>query len=90
MQKYRKKPIVIEAVQWFPDPEFGYFNKDIYFNKKIGYDKYGVEYTICNVSLRTINGPVNIEPGEWILKGIEGELYPCKNNIFIRLYEIVN
>lgn len=75
--KFRKKPVVIEAVQWFkpgdhpeviPDPVGGPY-----------YDgKYGV---------KTLEGFMRVTPGDWIIKGVTGEFYPCKPDIFAATYE---
>lgn len=89
MSRYRKKPLVIDAEQWFPDPSLGTFEGDRYINKRVGYDAHGVAYTVTDVSLMTINGPVRIEPGEWIIRGIQNEAYPCKEDIFALTYEPV-
>jgi hypothetical protein len=74
--KFRKKPIVIEAEQWFPDP-------NIFF----GYDRFGVEYTVLDRSIQTLEGPMKVSPGDWIITGVKGEKYPCKPDIFALTYD---
>lgn len=77
MDKYRKKPIVIEAVQWFPglvvegvlDAGEGYFD-----------DRYYI---------KTLEGNMIVSPGDWIITGVKGEKYPCKPDIFEATYEII-
>jgi hypothetical protein len=89
--KYRKRPVVIEAVQWFPDAEFGHFNEaGIYSNRRVGYDVHLIEYTVCDVGLRTLEGFMHIKPGDWIITGVKGERYPCKPDIFAATYEAAN
>ena len=72
MSKYRKKPIVVEAKQWWPgtkvegvcpgiSPEWGRIN--------------------------TLEGWLTVSPGDWIITGIKGEKYPCKPDIFEATYE---
>jgi hypothetical protein len=78
MPRFRKKPIVVEAEQWFPDAAVS-----------IGYDRFGVEYTVCDHTLRTLEGPYKMTPGDWIITGIAGEKYPCKPHIFAATYEEV-
>lgn len=90
MGKYRKKPVVIDAVQWFPDPELGEFNWNGYVNRVIGTDKHGVEYTVCDVGLRTLEGFMHITPGSWIITGVKGDRYACKPDIFAATYEPVS
>lgn len=76
---YRKKPVVIEAVQWtgenhaemceFIDPE--------------------VFEIIPGVGLviHTLEGDHHASPGDYIIKGVNGEFYPCKPDIFAKTYE---
>jgi len=76
MPKYRKKPVVIEAVEWFPNPKVTF-----------GYDKHGVEYTATGRGIHTLEGFLNISPGDWLITGVNGEKYPCKPDIFALTYE---
>ena len=92
MAAYRKKPVVIDAVQWWPDETLGSFNTlgDMsYTNKRVGYDKHRVEYTICEVGLQTLEGFMHIKPGDWIVTGVANERYPVKPAIFSATYEPV-
>ena len=41
------------------------------------------------MEIKTLEGTMIGEPGDWLIKGINGELYPCKNDIFERTYEEV-
>jgi hypothetical protein len=77
VSRYRKKPVVVEAVQWFPDPPPG----------GTGYDRHGVEYTVTETGIRTREGFMRINPGEWLITGIKGEKYPCGEEIFAATYE---
>lgn len=78
MPKYRKKPVVIEAVQ------FTGFNFDE-IEKFVGGD-YGKnekgEHTIA-----TLEGALKISKDDFIIKGIKGEFYPCKPDIFEQTYD---
>ena len=87
MAAYRKKPVTVEAIQWSPDPKFCSFAAGIYSNRRVGYDAHGVEYTVCNVGIRTLEGFMHIKPGDWIITGVKGERYPCKPDIFQQTYE---
>jgi len=87
VSKFRKRPVVIEAVQWFPKPELGEFRKGEYVNHSVGKDEHGVEYLICEVGIRTLEGFMHIHPGDWIITGVKGEKYPCKPDIFAATYE---
>jgi hypothetical protein len=78
--RFRKKPVVIEAVQWTAD------NYD-----EVG-DFMGISST-CAVDdcfiIPTLEGEMRASPGDWIIKGVQGEFYPCKPDIFAATYEAV-
>ena len=79
MAKYRKKPVVIEAIQWtgknyldtrkFIDCMGNFFNGKVY--------------------IKTLEGTHCASIGDFIIKGVNGELYPCKPDIFEKTYEYV-
>lgn len=88
MAKYRKKPVVIEAVQFTPDKPLstldaprwlldGINTGTVYFQ--------GGEKPFATI--KTLEGDHRAEPGDWIIRGIKGELYPCKPDIFAATYE---
>jgi hypothetical protein len=92
MPKYRKKPVTIEAVQWFKN---GDHPKVIQYIRYLG--SLGVEYCLkCNRSLKdhgwvdTLEGGHIVCPGDWIITGIKGEMYPCKPDIFSATYDAVS
>jgi hypothetical protein len=80
MQIFKSKYKEIEAVQWFPDPEFGSFDSEgKYWNKRVGVDAFGVQYTVCDVGIYTISGFAHLTPGDWLIKEDDGvHLCPCK------------
>lgn len=80
MAKYRKKPIVIEAVQWTGN-NFGDLTD-------IMHDVYGVDGK--EITIRTLEGVMTASVGDWIIKGVKGEIYPCKPDIFEATYELVD
>jgi len=79
--KFRKKPIVIEAVQVTGDnlEELRAFVPEHFRNNKVN-EPLGIV---------TLEGVMNISKGDWIIKGINGEFYPCKPSIFEKTYEEV-
>lgn len=93
MPKFIKRPIPVEAKQWFPDPEYGQFvdgtvPNQIYINTKVGIDRLGVEYTVIQVGIRTRSGFHTIKPGDWIIAEIDGHgCYPCDKSVFESTYE---
>ena len=79
IKKYRKKPVVIEAVQWV-----GNNLSDI--ETFIGRNVKNKETTIV---IRTLEGDMEASIGDYIIKGVNGEFYPCKPDIFDKTYEEV-
>lgn len=79
-QLFRKKPVVIEAVQWHKHgdhPEVRRPRND------------GTRYEIhesCGI-IDTLEGKHEVSPGDWIIKGVKGEFYACKPDIFAMTYE---
>jgi len=71
MPKFRKKPVVVEATQWF----------------KMGDHPKVEEAINGAPIIMTLEGPHIVSPGDWIITGIKGEHYPCKPDIFEATYE---
>jgi hypothetical protein len=83
MSKYRKKPIVIEAVQFDP-------HKHPWPEGVISWDD--MPYRPRDMSwgfIETLEGKMHVIAGDWIIRGVANELYPCKDAIFIASYELV-
>lgn len=81
-EKFRKKPVVIEAVRYVPMEtceEVASF-MGLHHNHEDCYDD--AEWLID-----TLEGTMTANPGDWIIKGIRGEFYPCKPDIFEATYE---
>lgn len=83
MKKYRKKPIVIEAVR--------YNGKNL---EEIlvwsGLAEIGNDFLGNKLFIPTLEGEMEASVGDYIIKGIKGEFYPCKPDIFEASYEVVN
>lgn len=82
--KFKKKPIVIDAVRWNGHNveevgRFMYGEADINLDNPLEPD----------LLIHTIEGIMRANPGDWIIKGIAGEFYPCKTDIFEATYERV-
>ena len=86
MQKYRKKPVVIEAVQ-FKSGECGKQISDI--QKFVGTENMDYDPEKNKFFIETPEGRLHISEGDYIIKGVEGEFYPCKPDIFHQTYEKV-
>jgi hypothetical protein len=79
MPMFRKKPVVIEARQFDGTNSFE-------LSKWIGETcNYAGP---CGVSIKTLEGIVHASVYDWIIKGVKGEFYPCKPDIFDATYEI--
>lgn len=85
MPKYRKKPVVVDAFQWFP--EMGEGNGVVLENWSPHID--GKPMGPAEYFCRTLEGPLHVSPGDWIIKGVKGEFYPCKPDVFEQTYEPV-
>lgn len=85
MPKFRKKPVVIEAVQW-NGKNMDEVNEFIGVAKNPSKSKhaYGGDGKIY---IKTLEGVMEASKGDWIIKGISKELYPCKPDIFEKTYE---
>ena len=89
--KFRKKPIVIEAVRYtsgflWPD----WFRDAVSQNVVVvhGTGKFANTET-CFAKIKTLEGVMRANEGDWIIRGVNGELYPCKPDIFAATYEPV-
>jgi hypothetical protein len=79
LPKFRKKPVVIEAEQWFPD-------KHVEGVLLLPSDpQMGVIHTLEDLHDTTHF----VTPGDWIITGVQGEKYPCKPDIFEQTYQKV-
>ena len=77
MPAFRKKPVVIEAVQFDPDN----------WAATEGVEIIRLEYGGAVARIKTLEGTMLAQPGDWIIRGVKGELYPCKPDIFDATYE---
>ena len=79
INKYKKKPIVIEAIQYTSE------------NREEIKEFAGADFLDwkANFAIDTLEGQMLISKGDWIIKGIKGEFYPCKPDIFEKTYDKV-
>jgi hypothetical protein len=85
VQKFRKKPVVIEAVclTWENVPDM---ERWITSGASGTYDPTG---KLDGLQIVTLEGKMRANLGDWIIKGVQGEFYPCKPDIFEATYEPV-
>lgn len=81
--KYRKKPVEVEAIQFTNETKDRVHNF-VRCNKSAGFKK-GEPI----LKIQTLEGVMEAELGDYIIKGIKGEFYPCKPDIFEKIYEKV-
>lgn len=82
MAKFRKKPVGIEAVQFNGENH----NEVIAFTNGNAMQRKGMQHLV----IPTLEGEMRADKGDWIIKGVQGEFYPCKPDIFEKTYEPVN
>jgi hypothetical protein len=77
--KYKSKPVVKEAFRWMHDevPEWW----------RATSLKFEIDVSTGSVFIPTLEGTHEAKPGDWIIQGLHGELYPCKHEIFEKSYE---
>lgn len=83
--RYRKKPVEIEAVQWT-----GLNLEEIkaFVGESLIYSIFNTEPYVL-IKIKTLEGDMIASEGDYIIKGISGEFYPCKPDIFKATYEEV-
>lgn len=90
MAKWRKKPVVIDAFKWtgcqyqVEDPKWII---DAIQSKTVWFENNGNELTMV---IRTLEGNHRANRGDYIIRGVKGELYPCKPDIFKMTYDEVS
>lgn len=82
MSKFRKKPVVVDAVRWT-----GSNGSEIM--DFLGYELPWRTNPDDTLTIPTLEGDHLARPGDWIIRGVQGEFYPCKPEIFKATYEPV-
>lgn len=85
MAKYCKKNVLIEAVRFEDSPDC------LTALSELGLDPVRVDYSVQPPMLKisTLEGEMRARPGDYVIRGIRGEFYPCKPDIFAATYEEV-
>lgn len=94
VQKFKKKPVIIEAIRY---NQLNRQEIEEFIGKKLNEELEsetayiaGVAPPIFSLTIPTLEGDMKAMKGDWIIKGVKGEFYPCKPDIFEMTYEIVN
>lgn len=85
MAKFRKRPVVIDAVRFLSD------GASVAAISELADREIRVDYTkpsIPVLRIETLEGTMTAQVGDWIIRGVKGELYPCKPDIFDQTYEV--
>lgn len=96
--KFRKKPVVIEAFQMTEERRINntdwpeWMHRAWSFERGLPGSLYPTEEGTCDgtLSIGTLEGQHLVSWGDWLIKGVKGELYPCKPDIFEQTYEPVS
>ena len=91
--RYKKKPVEIEAIQWT-----GINLKEIkeFVDESLIHTIYdgawevGEAPVVVDMQIRTLEGNMQVSIGDYIIKGVQGEFYPCKPDIFEQTYEPIS
>ena len=92
MKKYRKIPVEIEALQW---TGINLTELKEFVGDSLKYEYYdaaykaGVAPPVVDITIHTLEGDMKANRGDYIIKGVKGEFYPCRKDIFEQTYEEV-
>lgn len=83
MPAYRKKPVVVDAFRPddLPRSQWPQWAQDALMNRDVVFEPNGA------LQVRTKEGMLHANAGDWLIRGVEGEIYPCKASIFGASYE---
>lgn len=89
MSEYRKKPVVIEAFQFDGD----FMKRDgTYYVPHWATEAWKNDilyFESADLYIKTLEGNMKVNVGDYVIQGVKGELYPCKSDIFEATYEVV-
>jgi hypothetical protein len=93
MPKFRKKPVVVEAIQWTGsnlEEIRNFVGGDLIEDWMEFFDiKRELKKMLVSIAIDTLEGTMRVDYGDYIIKGVKGEFYPCKSDIFLATYEEV-
>lgn len=89
MSKFRKKPVVVDAIRFTGKESFPAILEWADYKVEAASHKSDDGERIPIVEIQTLEGTMTALPGDWIIRGVKGELYPCKADIFAATYEAV-
>ena len=93
-KSYRKKPVVIEAIKWtgknLPAVTDFIEGRKVSMAASFQWDDYERLVAEQGLTIQTLEGMMKANIGDFIIKGVQGEYYPCKPDIFKQTYELVD
>lgn len=93
MPKFRKKPVVVEAIQWTGsnlEEIRNFVGSDLIEEYVEFFDiKRTLNKMLVDIAIDTLEGTMRVDYGDYIIEGVKGEFYPCKPDIFLKTYEEV-
>ena len=87
MAKFRKKPVVIEAMQYTGQEALNTVFNWVAQESRGGASGRVLYEREAELHILTLEGEMHVSVGDWIIKGVKGEFYPCKPDIFEATYE---
>ena len=83
IKRFRKKPIVIDAIQWTGDNTQEVMD---FVGEK---SRFFPKWIIPRIVIETLEGWMHVRRNDFVIKGVKGEFYPCKPDIFAETYDEV-
>jgi hypothetical protein len=83
-KRYRKKPVVIEAMRFQPS------SHDRAFEIEVWGGKANIDVADHGLYVKTLEGRMHVSGGDYVIRGVAGEFYPCKPDIFEATYEVAD
>lgn len=93
MAFFTKKPVTIEALQYPTDPFDNAGAISVYEwvrRNSLGKNSAYIDPMSGDLMIHTLEGDMRVSAGDWIIRGVQGEFYPCKPDIFKATYEEVS
>lgn len=82
---FRKLPVEIQALRWDPSREPSDYPNWLW--ESIPSRQCIIDPETSEVIIQTGHGEVRAAPGDWIIQGVQGEIYPCTHEVFVQTYE---
>jgi len=87
MRVFRKKPIEVTAFLWNGSNDIMEWANNVSMGSRTSLHYRWLENTYETLTIKTLEGEMNVAKGDWVICGIQGEFYPCKPDIFEATYE---